>query len=104
MGVHMWNYIVELIREFESAHGRRPQLVYLNARHMRQLMAECPDLFDKERGIPLGFHLVILPERELHYPKAACLPRRDRTKPTARPKKGPALISWASRQQKRTEG
>ena len=34
----MLSHIVGIIHEFERNHGRRPQLVYLNQRHLAELM------------------------------------------------------------------
>lgn len=70
----MLSYILRIMQEFERAHGRHPQVIYLNARHMRQLMNECPDLFREDRPVPLGFRIVELPEEELPHPQAAWLP------------------------------
>lgn len=72
----MLSYLLRIMQEFERAHGRHPQVIYLNPRHMRQLMQECPDLFNKHRPVPLGFRIVVLPEDELPHPKAAWLPPR----------------------------
>jgi len=68
------SYILRIMQEFERTHGRHPQVIYLNTRHMRQLMNECPDLFRKDRPVPLGFRIVELSEDELPHPKAAWLP------------------------------
>ena len=70
----MLSYILRIMQEFERTHGRHPQVIYLNERHMRELMHECPDLFREDRPVPLGFRVVELPEKELPHPKAAWLP------------------------------
>lgn len=70
----MLSYILKIMQEFERAYGRHPQVIYLNSRHMRQLMHECPDLFSEHRPVPLGFRIVELPENELPHPMAAWLP------------------------------
>jgi hypothetical protein len=70
----MLSYILKIMQEFEREHGRHPQVIYLNSRHMRQLMHECPDLFSEHRPVPLGFRIVELPEKELPHPMAAWLP------------------------------
>jgi hypothetical protein len=70
----MLSYILRIMQEFERMHGRHPQVIYLNARHMRQLMHECPDLFNAHRPVPLGFRVVEVSEEELPHPKAAWLP------------------------------
>lgn len=91
----MLSYILGLIDEFQRKHGgRRPQVVYLNPRHMHELMAECPDLFNQDTAIPLGFRIVIVSENELPHPKAVWLPHR---RPVQRPKahEGTELIAWA---------
>ncbi len=93
----MLSYILGIIESFERTHGRRPQLVYLNAYHMHELMQECPDLFDPTTAIPLGFRIVILPESELPQPKAAWLPPRRRVVQRSEPEMGRSLISWRDR-------
>ena len=99
----MLNHILRIIDEFQRTHGRRPQLVCLNPRHMRQFMEECPDLFDPKTAISLGFRIVVLPESQLSQPKAVLLPRRAR-KPMRTPSDpGPELISWERRKQLRTK-
>ncbi|HEX9811718.1 MAG TPA: hypothetical protein VGA88_06500 [Burkholderiales bacterium] len=70
----MLSYILRIMQEFERAHGRHPQVIYLNTRHMRQLMNECPDLFREDRPVPLGFRIIELSEEELPHPRAAWLP------------------------------
>ncbi|OGI63698.1 MAG: hypothetical protein A2W18_01565 [Candidatus Muproteobacteria bacterium RBG_16_60_9] len=70
----MLSYILRIMQEFERMHGQHPQVIYLNSRHMRQLMHECPDLFSEHRPVPLGFRIVELPEEEMPHPKAAWLP------------------------------
>lgn len=75
----MLSYILRIMQEFERTHGRHPQVICLNPRHMRQLMHECPDLFNERRPVPLGFRVVVLPEEELPHPKAVWLAPRTRT-------------------------
>ncbi|HEX7045844.1 MAG TPA: hypothetical protein VF203_14655 [Burkholderiales bacterium] len=89
----MFSYLMGLVQEFEKRHGRRPQVVYLNARHMRRFMEECPDLFDPETAMPLGFRIVVLPESELSQPRAAWLPRR-RTRPRGADEPDLKLLAW----------
>lgn len=72
----MLSYILRIMQEFERMHGRHPQVIYLNPRHMRHLTIECPDLFSERRPVPLGFRIIVLPEEELPHPKAAWLPPR----------------------------
>lgn len=98
----MLRHILKMIEEYVSAHGRRPQVVCLNTRHMQQFMAECPDLFDKNTAIPLGFRILVLPESELEQPKVIWL-RRAKTKRRALPENGPELISWIVKPRRRTE-
>jgi hypothetical protein len=99
----MLNHILRIIDEFQRTHGRRPQLVCLNARHMQQFMEECPDLFDPKTAISLGFRIMVLPESELPHPKAVLLPRRPR-KPARTPSEaGPELISWERHKQIRSK-
>ena len=94
----MLSYILRVMQEYERAHGRHPQVVYLNPRHMRQLMHECPDLFDENRSIPLGFRVVVLPEEELPHPKAVWLPPRARgARRERKPKKRAARSAWTAK-------
>jgi hypothetical protein len=72
----MLSHILGIIQEFERSHGRRPQLVYLNHRHLQELMQECPALFDSETAAPLGFRIVVLSEAELPHPKAVWIAPR----------------------------
>ena len=96
----MLTYLLGIIGTFERKHGRRPQLICLNTRHMRQFMEECPDLFDQETAMPLGFRIMVLPESELSHPKAVWLPPRRREKPLQHGHGSAALIAW---KQKRRE-
>jgi hypothetical protein len=98
----MFDYILAIIHAFERKHGRRPQLVCLNADHMRLFMEECPDLFDPNTAIPLGFRIMVLPASELAHPKAVWLPPRVRATRRALPDKEPELISWKPRKQNKT--
>jgi hypothetical protein len=72
----MLSHILGMIQEFERSHGRRPQLVYLNHRHLQELLQECPELLDSETAVPLGFRIVVVPATELPHPKAVWLPPR----------------------------
>lgn len=89
----MFSYILGIIQEFERKHGRRPQVICLNPRHMRQFMTECPDLFEQETAMPLGFRIMVLPESELAHPKAVWLPPRRPSKPRA-PEKELQVFAW----------
>lgn len=100
--VAMLRQILKIIEDYVRIHGRRPQVVCLNTRHMQMFMAECPDLFDKSTAIPLGFRILVLPESELAEPKAMWL-RRRKAKRSALPDNGPALISWTAKSRRRTE-
>lgn len=100
--IEMLRHILKLIEDYVRTYGRRPQVVCLNARHMQTFMAECPDLFDKNTAIPLGFRILVVPESELAEPKVMWL-RRAKPKRPALPEKGPALISWTAKPRRRTE-
>lgn len=92
----MLSYLLRIMQEFERVHGRHPQVIYLNPRHMRHLEHECPDLFSDRRPVPLGFRIVVLPEEQLSHPKAAWLPpRMPTTHRAARHKKSTAPRSAA---------
>lgn len=93
----MLSYILRIMQEFEREHGRRPQVICLNPRHMRELLHECPDLFNEKRPIPLGFRVVVLSEKELPHPKAMWLPPRTTKKRRLTRKKGAASHAGGSR-------
>jgi hypothetical protein len=76
----MLSYIMRIMQEFEREQGRRPQVICLNSRHMRELMHECPDLFNDRRPVPLGFRVIVLSEETLPHPKAVWLPPPAATK------------------------
>jgi len=96
----MFRYLRGLVEEFEKKHGRRPQVVCLNPRHMRQFMRECPDLFDRETAMPLGFRVVVVPENELTHPKAVWLPPR-RTRPRGADEPDVKLLAWDRQRRRR---
>jgi hypothetical protein len=91
----MLSHLLGIIQEFERNHGRRPQLVCLNQRHLRQLMEECPRLFDGDAAVPLGFRILMLPEADLPHPKAVWLPPRVRAVPR-RSRVSAALLTRAA--------
>lgn len=70
----MLSHLLGIIQAFERNHGRRPQLIYLNQRHLDELMEECPGLFDSETAVPLGFRIMLVSEAELPHPEAVWLP------------------------------
>lgn len=74
----MLSYLLGIIQEFERSHGRRPQFVCLNERHLQQLTEECPGLLNSDAAILLGFSIMVLPEAELPHPKAVWVPTRTR--------------------------
>ena len=90
----MFTYLLKIIQDFERTHGQRPQVICLNPSHLRQFKEECPDLFDQETAMPLGFRLLILPESELPHPKAMLLPPRQRNVKRGLPDKEVELIEW----------
>lgn len=98
----MFSYLITIVQEFERKHGRRPQVVCLNPRHMHQFMQECPDLFEKDTYMPLGFRIVILPESELPHPKALWLPPRRRANRRAPQPQETKLIAWNAK--RRSQG
>lgn len=89
----MFSQLLGVIQDFERKHGHRPQVICLNPRHMQLFMRECPDLFDPETAMPLGFRILILPEHELPHPKAMWLRRRRKVK-RALPDREVELIPW----------
>ena len=70
----MLSYLLGLIQELERTHGRVPVLVSLNARHMKCLMEECPNLTREDEPFPFGFRISVLPEEELAHPVVSVLP------------------------------
>lgn len=97
----MFSYLMGIVQEFERNHGRRPQAVCLNPRHMQQFMDECPDLFERDTYMPLGFRIVILPESELPHPKALWLPPRRQAKPGLPKPNETKLLAWTPKQRHR---
>lgn len=95
----MFSYLLRIIEEFEKKRGHRPQVICLNPRHMQLFMEECPDLFDQETAMPLGFRILVLPESELPHPKAMWLPRRKSRPSHALPDKEVELIPWERKKQ-----
>ncbi|MDH5631651.1 MAG: hypothetical protein OEZ10_01505 [Gammaproteobacteria bacterium] len=82
----MLSYILGLINAFEARHGQRPQLVYLNQHHLKQLLVECPWLNTTDDRPALGFRIVLISERELTQPRVVWMPSmpRYRIHPNAR--------------------
>lgn len=99
----MFSYLLKVIQDFEKNHGHRPQVICLNPSHMQRFMEECPDLFDEETAMPLGFRIMILPESELPHPRAMWLPRRKRNIKRGLPEKEVELIPWRGAPQNRKE-
>lgn len=100
----MFEYLLKIIQDFERTRGCRPHVICLNPGHMQLFMEECPDLFDPETAMPLGFRILILPESELPHPKVMWLPKRRHTKPREPHEEDLKLLSWSDRrlrQQKR---
>ena len=90
----MYNYLLKIVQDFERTHGRHPQVICLNPSHMQRFMEECPDLFNEETAMPLGFRILIMPERELPHPKAMWLPARKKHFKRGLPEKEVELIPW----------
>ena len=90
----MFTYLLKIIQDFERNHGQRPQVICLNPSHLRQFAEECPDLFNQETAMPLGFRILILPESELPHPKAMLLPRRKPKLKRGLPDREVELIEW----------
>lgn len=90
----MFSRLLGVIQDFERKHGHRPQVICLNPRHMQLFMQQCPDLFEPETAMPLGFRILILPESELPNPKALWLSRRRRRVKHRLPEQEVELIPW----------
>lgn len=99
----MFSYLLKIIQDFEHTHGHRPQVMCLNPSHMQQFVEECPDLFDQETAMPLGFRILVLPESELPHPKAMWLPPRRRNIKRGLPEREVELIPWQRPTQGRRE-
>jgi hypothetical protein len=91
----MLSQILGIIQEFERSHGRRPQLVCLNERHVEELRTEYPGLFDEDTVMRWGFRIMVVTESELPHPKAVWLPPRV---PPRQPRVSPRLLAFRSRQ------
>jgi hypothetical protein len=96
----MFAYLLKIIQDFEKRHGRRPQVICLNPLHMRQFMAECPDLFHPDTAMPLGFRILILPDSELPHPRPMRLPERRRTLPRAPHEDELKLLAWTKKRRR----
>ena len=70
----MLAFIMGMLQAYENTHGFRPQLVYLNQKHLTQLLTECPWLNIMEDRPALGFRIVLISEKELSHPKAVWIP------------------------------
>ncbi len=70
----MLAYIMGLIQSYENSHGYRPQLVYLNQKHLKRLIEECPWLNNMEDRPALGFRIVLISEKELVQPRVVWVP------------------------------
>lgn len=69
----MLDHLLSTAQAFERTHGVTPDVVYINPRHYENLRRHCPELFDREQEVELGFRLVILPGSLLTHPEAARL-------------------------------
>lgn len=70
----MLSYVMGLVQAFEHRHGFRPQMVCLNPRHLRQLLAEYPDVDPEKFFSQLGVRILVLPENDLPHPCVVWLP------------------------------
>jgi len=70
----MLAFIMGMLQTYETSYGFRPQLVYLNQKHLTQLLTECPWLNNIEDRPALGFRIVLISERELPHPRVVWLP------------------------------
>lgn len=70
----MLSYLMGLAQAFERRHGFKPQMVCLNPRHLRQLLAEYPEVDQRKFLGKLGFRILLLQEYDLPHPRVAWLP------------------------------
>lgn len=70
----MLSSLMGLVQAFERTHGFRPHLVCLNLRHLRQLLAEYPEVDQEKLLANLGFRILLLHEYDLPHPRVAWLP------------------------------
>ncbi|MBE9516813.1 MAG: hypothetical protein IME93_07520 [Proteobacteria bacterium] len=70
----MLAFIISMMQSYEKSHGVRPQLVYLNQKHLIQLLEECPWLQGMEDRPALGFRIVLISEKELPHPRVIWIP------------------------------
>lgn len=75
----MLDHILGRVQQFEQRHGITPNVVYISHSHFAELRQQCPGLFDGEISYTLGFHLILVPDRELTHPKVGWIPPRVRT-------------------------
>jgi hypothetical protein len=71
----MLSLIIGRIQRFEQRHGKRPQLVYLNDKHIAALHKECPALLEYAESGKLGFIITRCSEYENPHPRVAWTPQ-----------------------------
>jgi len=77
----MLDHILGRIQAFERRHGFSPNVVYINHSHYQVLHRECPGLFSDTVTFALGFHLILVAERELPHPRIGWIPPRVQSGP-----------------------
>ena len=70
----MLAFIMGMLQTYENSFGFRPQLVYLNQKHLTQLLTECPWLNSVDDRPALGFRIVLISENEPSHPKVVWIP------------------------------
>ena len=79
----MLDHILGRIQSFERRHGQVPNVVYINHSHYQVLREQCPGLFSDTVTRALGFHLILVADRELAQPRVGWIPPRVRIGPQA---------------------
>ena len=72
----MLDHILGRVQAFEKRHGYTPNVVYINHSHFNILREQCPGLFSDTVSYSLGFHLILMSDKELAHPRIAWIPPR----------------------------
>jgi len=93
----MLDHILGRIQSFERRHGLSPNVVYINHSHYQVLHEECPGLFSDTITHALGFHLILVSERELAHPRIGWIPPRIQSGPDIDPGKPATVLALNER-------
>lgn len=79
----MLDHILGRMQAFEKRHGVTPNVVYINHDHYQALHDQCPGLFSDTISYNLGFHLIVVSNKELVHPRIGWVPPRVQIGPEA---------------------